>query len=174
MPAAAPDRPPRTRSQCADENAVVDFLQGRMTAAACDALEAHVDRCPACRRVLSAMAQADAPSTTGVIRATGSVPGSLDGFLPVGEVVDRYVIRGAIGAGGMGVVYAAWGPALERDVAIKVVKVAGGEDLPAACARLLGEARALARLSHPNVIAVYDAGTHGDDMFIALELFDGP
>jgi serine/threonine protein kinase len=101
-------------------------------------------------------------------------PGVAGRFLPVGEVVDRYVIRGAIGAGAMGVVYAARDPALERDVAIKVVKVARGEDLCEARARLLCEARALARLSHPNVVAVYDAGTHGHDMFIALELFDGP
>jgi len=164
-------------SGCADENAVVDFLQGRMTAAARDALEVHVDRCASCRRVLSAMAQAQdrgTRATTDVICATGSLPAALDGFLPVGEVVDRYVIRRAIGAGAMGVVYAARDPALERDVAIKVVKVASGDDLCAARVRLLSEARALARLSHPNVVAVYDAGTHGQDMFIALELFDGP
>jgi len=177
---AVMDWTPCAHSRCADENAVVDFLQGRMTAEARGALEVHLDRCAACRRVLSAMVQAHGQATyethasTGAICATGSLPGALDGFLPVGEVVDRYVIRGAIGAGAMGVVYAARDPALERDVAIKVVKVASSEDLCAASARLLCEARALARLSHPNVVAVYDAGTHGDYMFIALELFDGP
>jgi len=174
MPAAALELPAGTTSACLDANAVVDFLQDRLTAGVRDAFEAHVDRCPPCRRVLSAMAQAQSQPATGAIRAAGSQPGSRDGFVPVGETVDRYVIRGAIGAGSMGVVYAARDPALERDVAIKVVKVADGEDAAVAGARLLGEARALARLSHPNVVAVYDAGTQGDDMFIALELFDGP
>src|SRR6185503_6934956 len=173
MPAAM-DLNPRAHSGCADENAVVDFLQGRMSPAARGALELHVDHCASCRRVLSAMAQGEGCAATEVICAAGSLPGSLDGFLPVGEVVDRYVVRGPIGAGAMGVVYAAHDPTLERDVAIKVVKVVDGDDLCAARARLLCEARALARLSHPNVVAVYDAGTHGHDMFIVLELFDGP
>ena len=99
---------------------------------------------------------------------------SRDGFLPIGEIVDRYVIQRVTGAGGMGVVYTARDPHLERDVAIKVVKVADSEDVPAAQARLLREARALARLSHPNLATVYDIGMHGDDLFIALELVDGP
>ena len=174
MPAAAIDRPARADSACAGENTVVDFLQGRMPAAARGALEAHVDGCASCRRVLSAMVQSHSHATLAATYATGSIPVSLHGFLPIGEVVDRYVIRGAIGAGAMGVVYAARDPALERDLAIKVVKVRGGEDPGAARARLLREARALARLSHPNVVAVYDTGTHGDELFIALELFDGP
>jgi tetratricopeptide (TPR) repeat protein len=92
--------------------------------------------------------------------------------LPPGTVLGRYVIIEAIGRGGMGHVYAARDPELERRVAIKTlrrrsVSQFGGEQL------LLAEAQALAKLSHPNVVAVYDAGTHDDSIFIAMEHIEG-
>lgn len=176
MPAAANKRGPRVTSECADENEILDFWQGRMLGAARSALEGHIDRCAPCRRVVSAMACVGA--TTGGSGANGPAEPTTevahDGFLPVGEAVDRYVIRGALGAGSMGVVYAARDPLLERDVAIKVVKVARADEVRTARGRLLREARALARLSHPNVVGVHDAREYGDDMFLVLELLDGP
>ncbi|MFN0280879.1 MAG: serine/threonine-protein kinase [Kineosporiaceae bacterium] len=84
--------------------------------------------------------------------------------------VDRFEIRRKVGAGGMGVVYAAWDPDLRREVAIKVVQHGSGAD-PARFAR---EARALAELSHPNVVTVYASGSlPGGGLFIAMELVDG-
>lgn len=84
----------------------------------------------------------------------------------------RYVIREEVGQGGMGKVYAAYDPRLDRDVALKVLhRSARGESDWAAV--LIREARALARLAHPNVIAVYDVGLVDEDVFIAMELVEG-
>ena len=84
----------------------------------------------------------------------------------------RYVVQGELARGGMGVVYRAHDPELERGVALKLVRVRAQGSLRAR-ERLLREAQALAQLSHPNVIAIHDVGTHGRDVFIAMELVDG-
>ena len=84
----------------------------------------------------------------------------------------RYVIRHKLGAGGMGVVYAAWDAELDRDVALKIIRPIG--NVNAKHARLRREARAMARLSHPNVVPVFDIGTHHGQLFIAMELVRGP
>ncbi len=94
------------------------------------------------------------------------------GSLVPGSRVDRYQILGAVGRGGMGEVYAAYHPDLDRRIALKVVGESGA-GAPERRARLLREARAIARLSHPNVIAVHDAGTVGDRVYIAMEFVEG-
>jgi tetratricopeptide (TPR) repeat protein len=94
-----------------------------------------------------------------------------DGGLERGASVGRYIVIERIGAGGMGVVYAAFDPELGRRVAIKLLATRGGAS--EGKARLLREAQAMAQVSHPNVIAVHDAGTVGDDVFLAMELRAG-
>jgi serine/threonine protein kinase len=96
--------------------------------------------------------------------------GDTDGDAPV--TIGRYVVRDRLGVGGMGAVYRAHDPELDREVALKVLlpDVADDED---ARARMVREARALAKLSHPNVIGVYDVGRHGAEVFLAMELVDG-
>ncbi len=89
-----------------------------------------------------------------------------------GACVDRYVIVGELGAGGMGVVYKAFDPELGRPIALKLLNTLGGTS-GALRDRLVREAQALARLSHPNVIAVHDVGTFGSDVFIAMEFVEG-
>ncbi len=84
-----------------------------------------------------------------------------------GQRIDRFVVQRELGAGGMGVVYQAHDPELDRAVAIKLIRAAG--DGPDAHLRLLREAQALARLSHPNVVAVHDVGVHGSDVYIVME-----
>ena len=85
----------------------------------------------------------------------------------------RYELGDRLGAGGMGVVYQAHDPELDRAVAIKLLHPDSGDD-PDARARMIREARSLARLSHPNVIQVYDVGRDDEDrIFIAMELVDG-
>ena len=99
-----------------------------------------------------------------------------DGHLPGrGEQVGRYLILERVGQGGMGVVYAAWDPELGRRVAIKLLRT----DKPHAEGRSMGQARlqreaqAMARVTHPHVISVYDVGTVGEGVFVAMEFVDG-
>ncbi|MEZ4365543.1 MAG: serine/threonine-protein kinase [Kofleriaceae bacterium] len=82
--------------------------------------------------------------------------------------VGRFVLRRRLGAGAAGVVYAAHDPALRRDVAIKLVVVGAPAD-----AVMLAEARALARVSHPSLLAIYEIGDDGGVPFIATELATG-
>jgi serine/threonine-protein kinase len=92
-----------------------------------------------------------------------------------GLVPGRYKILDKLGVGGMGVVYLAEDPELGRKVAIKLVdpKASGTVSASEGRARLLREARALAQLSHPNVIAVHDVGTCADQVFVAMEYVEG-
>lgn len=83
----------------------------------------------------------------------------------------RYVVEKELGRGGMGVVFAAHDEALKRRVALKVVRSDRG--IPDAHARLEREAQSLARVQHPNVVAVHDVGEADGELFIAMELVDG-
>jgi tetratricopeptide (TPR) repeat protein/predicted Ser/Thr protein kinase len=88
-----------------------------------------------------------------------------------GESVDRFVVISLVGRGGMGEVYAAYDPELDRKVAIKLLRARG--DSADGRARLLREAQAIAKLSHPNVVVVFDVGTFNDSVFIAMEFVEG-
>jgi hypothetical protein len=91
-----------------------------------------------------------------------------------GRLLGRYILLDRLGSGGMGAVYVAYDPELDRKVAIKVMHAGPGVDASAdKRARLLREAQAMARLTHPNVVAIYDVGTFEDQVFIAMELIDG-
>jgi serine/threonine protein kinase len=83
--------------------------------------------------------------------------------------IERYVVGDLLGEGGKGRVFAAYDPELDRGVAIKLLH-ADGEQLQS---RLLREGKAMAKLSHPNVVAVHDIGTHAGGLFVAMELVDG-
>ncbi len=90
----------------------------------------------------------------------------------------RYLVVDKIGAGGMGVVYRAYDPEMDRRVAIKILPTRADA---MGAARLLAEARAVAGVSHPNVVAVYDVGTYGEvdtdpdgaGLFMVMELVEG-
>ena len=90
---------------------------------------------------------------------------------PLGETLGRYRIEKELGEGAMGVVHAAFDPELERRVALKVLRNLDGNG--DARQRLLREARAMARLSHPNVAVVHEVGTADGRDYVAMELFDG-
>ena len=93
--------------------------------------------------------------------------------LAPGTLVGRYVIGEALGTGGMGVVYAARDPELDRDIAIKVLRPEFARVHPDATKRIIREAQAMARLSHPNVVSVHDVGTVEDRVFVAMERVAG-
>ena len=100
---------------------------------------------------------------------TATAPGSAAPF-PAQEI-GRYRIESLLGRGGMGSVYAAFDPELERRVALKVLSGDRGERVTRE--RLLREARAMARLRHPNVITVFEVGSAGEHDYVAMELVDG-
>jgi serine/threonine protein kinase len=83
----------------------------------------------------------------------------------------RYVLFGKSGDGGMGVVYAAYDPELHRKVALKVLHPRQQHDR--AHERLIAEARALAKLDHPNVVKVHDVITHDDQVVLVMEWVEG-
>ncbi len=92
---------------------------------------------------------------------------------PTPPTIGRYAIHRLLGRGGMGIVYVGHDAALDRDLAIKLIR----DDGPAASvehrARLQREARAMARLSHPNVVTVHEVGEHEGQLFIAMEYIAG-
>jgi len=97
----------------------------------------------------------------------GSVAERLFGRGGAPVSIGRFRVLSRVGSGGAGVVYSAWDPKLERRVAVKVLR--GAHD-PREVER---EAKLLAKLSHPNVVAVYDVGEHDGGAFLAMEFVDG-
>ena len=86
--------------------------------------------------------------------------------------IGRFTLLERLGAGSMGEIYAAYDDRLDRAVALKLVRH-GSDHTVKADELLLREAQALAQVSHPNVVQIYEAGTHGGRMFIAMELIRG-
>ncbi len=88
--------------------------------------------------------------------------------------IGRFELRNSLGSGGMGTVFAAWDTQLKREVALKVIRPRpDGDRAEVTRRRVLREARAMARLQHPNVITVFEAGIIEDQAFIAMEYVRG-
>jgi eukaryotic-like serine/threonine-protein kinase len=136
------------------------YLSGHLDDAEVAATERHLDACAACRAVLVGAARAQRSRSGPTAAEDGAVPGRLG----------RFEVRRVLGAGGMGVVYEAYDAELARRVAIKVMR----PELPAsALARTRIEALALARLSHPNVVQLYEIGVHEGRTYLVTELVEG-
>jgi tetratricopeptide (TPR) repeat protein/tRNA A-37 threonylcarbamoyl transferase component Bud32 len=113
---------------------------------------------------------------TVTVEVTKSEPSSSLRFdLTPGASLGRYVILHSLGSGGMGVIYKAYDTKLHRNVALKILRIPSDSKISAATAqaRLEREAKALAQLSHPNVITVFDVGTFRGNVFVAMELVEG-
>jgi tetratricopeptide (TPR) repeat protein/predicted Ser/Thr protein kinase len=165
--------------ECLDKSALgrlaLDVLPEKEAARARD----HVAGCEACRAKLDAARAGRAAGSewddgpTGKIDAPAHLMPSGES-LPRGTSLGRYLILERLGAGGMGEVYAAFDPQLNRKVALKLLLTSrGAVAQDEARVRLLREAQAMARLSHPNVVPVYDLGEFGDRVFVAMELVEG-
>ena len=83
--------------------------------------------------------------------------------------IGRYQLLERVGAGGIGVVWGAWDPELERRVAIKLLKPVTG----ASRERIVREGQALAKLSHPHVVPIYDVGVHDEQVYLVMEWVRG-
>ena len=169
----------KTLRPCLNPNDLVDFLRGHLGNEESLAVDRHVDDCSKCRVLLLEIAKLE---TRGPELNQPRSPRDPWGR---GAVIDRYVVLDRVGAGTMGVVYSAYDPKLDRKVAIKVLRARSPssevcEEAPVLTrsaadmrARLQREAQALARLTHPNVLSVYDIGTFKDDVFIVMEFVEG-
>jgi serine/threonine protein kinase len=163
----------RPERRCIGENTIAQIVEEGLDAPGLDAagIEEHVAECSAC---LGAVELALRSSHAPTLAAADETPEPRPD-LTAGTTVGRYVIVEKLGSGGMGTVYSARDPALGRRVALKLLRVdlsLRGETTQLR-ARLLREAQAMAKLSHPDVVTVYDVGTHEDQLFIAMELVLG-
>ena len=147
---------------CLDENTLAALAHGGLGAAALQQADAHLDVCAECRFLLAELAQ-----------PAGRAP--VDAVLGRGDKVGRYVILEHVGSGGMGVVYAAYDPQLDRRVALKRLQKRWLDPEQAARMqdRLRREAQAMARLSHPGVLPVHDIGLAGEQLYLVTEFVAG-
>ena len=160
---------------CPSEQSLVEFVEHVLDEARWEQVELHLDGCIRCQTAVAGLAIED-----------DDEPGSSE----PGEVVygDRYRVEDTLGAGAMGIVYAAHDRELDRRVALKVLqRRVGFEELGGtrssgdataadgarALERARREARALAQLNHPNVVEVFDVGPCDEGLFIAMELVAG-
>lgn len=144
---------------CPDDETLLAFGRGALDDATRTEVVAHLDACEICHEVVVGAARADEP-------AAGS-----SGAVTIG----RYLIERPIGAGSMGLVFAAHDPDLERRVALKLLRRQLAEDEDRRLEqRLLGEARAIAKLAHPNVVAAYEVARHDGELYLVMELIEGP
>jgi serine/threonine-protein kinase len=156
---------------CPKEDELLAFAGGFLPPDAAARTEAHIADCDDCSL---AVAEAARDLFGEELSPEGAPPPA---SLEPGAQLGRYSILGILGRGAMGVVYSAYDPQLDRRVALKVLRpnhrLAAKHELLRE--RLMREGQAMARLSHPNIVAVHDVGTlEGDDgIFLTMELVEG-
>lgn len=155
-----------TALACPSDDLLLAHAAGLASPAESALVAAHLDACPDCVALLAEagrglaadrLLSGGAPAT-GVLAATGATVG-------------RYRLLEVIGRGAFGVVFLAHDPDLDRKVAVKLVRL--GERAPELARRAILEAKAMARLSHPNVVTVHDVGTFEGGVYLAMELVEG-
>jgi serine/threonine protein kinase/tetratricopeptide (TPR) repeat protein len=165
---------------CLEENEFLDLVTGAMPPDEAAIAEAHIDGCSRCRLVLAELARifelraSKLPvheEATEDPEESAPLPALLPPELMRGSQLGRYLVLEPLGAGAMGIVYAAYDPQLDRKVALKLLRSHKVDRTHSE--RLLREARAIAKLAHPNVVVAHDVGLHDDAVFIAMEFVDG-
>lgn len=151
---------------CPDDNLLVAMVQRTLEPHQFADLENHIDSCDSCRKIVAA-----AVADTGAL-AVGTPASEVDEIEALGKLVDtsineRYVIDSVLGKGGMGTVYLARDVTLDREVALKLHRAGTGSE------RLHREAMAMAKLSHPNVVGVFEVATVEDRLYVAMEYVKG-
>ncbi len=177
---------------CLGLEAVHGFVSGTLADDEADRVEDHLDGCADCRALVAVLARgtdtmlpirppsglestAAAGSNAALPLARRPALSRSAGHPPTGTVIDRYVIERPLGAGAMGAVSLADDPELKRKVCVKLLRreLLDSGDTQATRARLQREAQAMAQVSHPNVVAVYDIGAYEGQVFIAMEYVEG-
>jgi eukaryotic-like serine/threonine-protein kinase len=147
--------------QCLADETLFAFVLGQLAPESVADVESHLSECDECRSVVAETAQS--LTTAEPTRSSGDGP----------PRIGRYDLLGLLGAGAYGVVYRAFDPDLRRAVALKVLRPDEHSDDPLRRERMVREAQAMAQLSHPNVVAVYDVGVHADTIYIVMEYVAG-
>ncbi|HYV34545.1 MAG TPA: serine/threonine-protein kinase [Gemmataceae bacterium] len=159
-------------SSCPEPTTLQQFLNDQLSGADSVPVTEHIDTCPLCQQALA--------------RMVGTLPGPLDALPPVPNraplrgnassessiQIPGYEILGEVGRGGMGVVYKARALRLDRIVALKML-LAGTHAGEMERARFVHEAESVARLQHPHIVALYEAGQHGNLPYFTLEFIAG-
>ncbi len=180
---------------CLSPDIAVDFVAGALPLAPAADVEAHMGRCHECRRLVVEIARSNQADTdldpappSGVAQAIAGVamkttdlgrpranPARMAGLtLRRGAQIGRYTLLYPLGEGGMGSVHAAFDPKLDRRVALKFLRTdLLGTTETGHRERLVREARALARLSHANVVSIFDVAETDGSVFLAMELIEG-
>lgn len=152
-----------SRPVCLDDDTLAALVDGSLDGPSRERAMGHVNVCESCASILGeALGDGDASASRGA-----------EVFPEAGTRIGRYRLERMIGAGGMGVVYTAFDPELARRVAIKLLRSDSHASQESWKARLLREARSLARLAHPNVVTVHDVGSFDGGVFVAMEFVDG-
>ncbi|HET6582614.1 MAG TPA: protein kinase, partial [Nannocystaceae bacterium] len=156
---------------CPSDGRLAALLDGGLDERESELLLAHADACDRCRELVAAVGRGldtIAVSQTPAETAATAIEPTL------GERIGRYRILGVLGRGGTAVVYRARDPDLDREVALKLVGDGGaGARAQELASRQIREAQALARLSHPHVVPIYDVGVWRGQTFIACERIAG-
>jgi tetratricopeptide (TPR) repeat protein/Ser/Thr protein kinase RdoA (MazF antagonist) len=157
-------------SACLSEERVVELLRGELDEAVASEALSHLDGCDSCRVLVAA-------ASSLLLDLTEASPDErpASARFQRGDRIGRYLVLDLVGEGAMGSVYAVYDPELDRRVALKLLRPAlhETEERPELPSRLVREAKAMARLSHPNVIAVHEVGKHEARVFLAMDFIDG-
>lgn len=154
---------------CVSEDAIAAIASGSCCESERQTVIRHCENCSHCQQLLAESLRVQTPRASEPLCATACHASSE--LLLRGMSVGKYIIVGLIGIGGMGVVYSARDPELDRLVALKLIRPS--QDIRRASKLLHREAQAMARLNHPHVLTVYEVGSFHDYVFIAMELVDG-
>ena len=158
-------------SGCPPEEHLLSLAERRLEPAEMASLYAHLDQCADCRVVLAELLDAAVTDTAPEQAQSPKSPPSASAADKLPAQLDEYRLIRPIGHGSMGQVYLAYDTLLQRQVAIKwLVSV---EPDAAAQARFLTEARAIARLHHPNVLSIYRIGQSGTRWYLISEFVHG-
>ena len=170
------------QSECPDLNTLATFLEGALDEEEQQLVDSHIRICQRCREIFTFGEK----TRQSQIERSASQTQSTDldpllqklmpfGQLSTGQTIGRYIVVTPLGLGGMGEVYSAYDPELNRRVALKLLRtdVFADSTLDNNVSRLMKEAQAMAQLSHPNVISVHDVIRVDGQVVIAMEYFSG-
>ena len=152
-------------NQCYSEEEIFSFASDRAENATVDEkMNLHISQCERCAEILRQADEMDRVVASAVPRSLHAVE--------ICPHIGKYRVSSLVGTGGMGRVYKAQDPDLERYVAIKVIKPEMSED-PEFRERFLSEAKIVARMNHPNIVHVYLSGIENGEMYLVMEYVDG-